>query len=55
MHVNSLIRLFKHKFDVLKTNIKSYAQTINWKLVKTKINSVFQSKLNYLLIEVSPI
>jgi len=37
MHVNSLIRLFKHKFDVMKTNTKSFAPTINWKLVKAKI------------------
>jgi len=53
--MNSLIWLFKHKFDVLKTNIKLFAQTINWILVKTKINSVFQSKLDYWLMEVSPI
>jgi len=41
MHVNSLIRLFKHKFHVLKTNKKSFAPFINWELAKTKINSVF--------------
>ena len=45
MHVSSLIRLFKYKFDVLKTNIKSLAPNINWKLVKkltvsSNVNSI---------------
>jgi len=46
--VNCCIEIREHM------HVNSLIRLINWELVKTKINNVFQSKLNYLLMEVGP-